>query len=173
MQVVWFKRDLRIVDHRPLAEASRKGPVLCLYVYEPELFASAGFGALQLQFINESLQELRERLRALGADLAIRVGSMPDVLEALRRQHGVTALHSHRETGNRVSYERDLRVAAWARHHGIPWRELNQFGVIRRLKSRDGWAARWARSMSRPMEPAPERLVGHRDVEPGRGLGVV
>ena len=32
--VVWFKRDLRVHDHAPLAH----GPVLCLYVLEPSLW---------------------------------------------------------------------------------------------------------------------------------------
>ena len=33
--VVWFKRDLRVDDHAPLAHAAAHGPVLCLYVLEP------------------------------------------------------------------------------------------------------------------------------------------
>lgn len=32
MQVVWFKRDLRITDHAPLRAAALAGPVLALYV---------------------------------------------------------------------------------------------------------------------------------------------
>ena len=36
LQLVWFKRDLRVVDHRPLVEAQQLGPVLPLYVVEPE-----------------------------------------------------------------------------------------------------------------------------------------
>ena len=39
LQVVWFKRDLRVVDHRPLAMAVRAGPVLPLYIVEPGLWA--------------------------------------------------------------------------------------------------------------------------------------
>ncbi|MEP4997688.1 deoxyribodipyrimidine photo-lyase, partial [Pseudophaeobacter sp.] len=38
MQVVWFKRDLRVVDHAALACAARAGPVLPLYVVEPDLW---------------------------------------------------------------------------------------------------------------------------------------
>jgi deoxyribodipyrimidine photo-lyase len=34
-QLVWFKRDLRVADHRPLVEAARRGPVLPLYIVEP------------------------------------------------------------------------------------------------------------------------------------------
>jgi deoxyribodipyrimidine photo-lyase len=32
LQVVWFKRDLRLVDHRPLLQACQQGPVLPLVV---------------------------------------------------------------------------------------------------------------------------------------------
>jgi len=45
MQVVWFKRDLRVDDHRPLAAAARAGAVLPLYVFEPDLFDAPGANA--------------------------------------------------------------------------------------------------------------------------------
>jgi deoxyribodipyrimidine photolyase len=38
-RVVWFKRDLRVHDHAALAQAAAHGPVLCLYVLEPRLWA--------------------------------------------------------------------------------------------------------------------------------------
>ena len=37
--IVWFKRDLRIQDHAPLHEAARTGPVVPLYIVEPNLWA--------------------------------------------------------------------------------------------------------------------------------------
>ncbi len=39
VQVVWYKRDLRVDDHRPLARAAERGPVLPLYVAEPSVAA--------------------------------------------------------------------------------------------------------------------------------------
>jgi deoxyribodipyrimidine photo-lyase len=167
VHLVWFKRDLRIRDHRPLVEACERGDVLCLYVHEPELLGTPGHGALQVGFINESLEELRQSLRALGGELTVRVGSMPEVLGAIHREHGITALYSHRETGNRIAYERDLRVAAWAEEAGIAWHEWNQFGVVRRLKSRDGWAARWARFMSKPILDPPSSIRRYSGIDPG------
>ncbi|MEM8606333.1 MAG: FAD-binding domain-containing protein [Myxococcota bacterium] len=158
MQVVWYKRDLRVEDHRPLVEAAVQGQVLCLYVYEPEIFEAAETRAMHAEFINESLLELRDTLRELGGDLTLRVGSMTEVLESLHEQVPISALFSHRETGNAATYERDLRVADWVRARGIPWHEYDQFGVVRRLKTRDGWAARWNRRMSRERLPAPETL---------------
>ena len=168
MQVVWFKRDLRVDDHAPLAEACVLGPCLCLYVYEPEIIHSDEFDASHLQFINESLQELDSRLRDLGGRLTLRVGSMPDVLSSLHRDHGIEALWSHEETGNRITYDRDLRVAAWAKQHGIPWKEIPQNGVVRRLKSRDGWSKQRDVFLKQPLANTPTKLMHPSGVAPGR-----
>ena len=38
LQIVWFKRDLRLLDHAPLARAIELGqPLLLLYIVEPVL----------------------------------------------------------------------------------------------------------------------------------------
>lgn len=159
LQVVWFKRDLRLHDHRPLLEASRRGPVLPLLVVEPELWQQEDASGRQWAFAAECASELQEALAALGQPLVVRLGDVVTVLERARRQLGVAALWSHEETGNGWTYARDRRVAAWARRHGIPWHELPQFGVVRRLASRDGWARRWEARMAEPIAPAPEALA--------------
>ncbi len=159
MQVVWYKRDLRLRDHAPLAAAAQAGPVLCLYVYEPELLQSEEFDQAHFDFIEECLAELDANLRRHGAWLTTRTGRMPDVLDALHAHTPIHALHSHEETGNQITYDRDRRVGAWARQQQVPWHEYPQTGVIRRLKTRDGWAARWARRMREAQAPLPARLT--------------
>ncbi len=167
LQIVWFKRDLRIHDHRPLLEASRRGAVLPLLVVEPQLWQQPDASARQWAFAAESIAELRQELAALGQPLVVRVGDVVAVLERARRQLGVAGLWSHEETGNGWTFARDRRVAAWAGRHGIPWQETPQFGVVRRLASRDGWARRWQERMAEPQAPAPEALVPLPAVEPG------
>ena len=168
MQVVWFKRDLRADDHWPLAKAAAVGPCLCLYVYEPEIIHSEEFDASHLQFINESLAELNRRLRDLGGRLTLRAGSMPEVLSALHSDRGIDVLWSHEETGNKITYDRDLRVAAWVKQHGIAWKEIPQNGVVRRLKSRDGWSKQRDAFLKQPMADAPTKLSHPSGVTPGR-----
>ncbi|MDG2383324.1 MAG: deoxyribodipyrimidine photo-lyase/cryptochrome family protein [Pirellulaceae bacterium] len=140
MNVVWFKRDLRLDDHAPLAKAAKLGRCLCLYVYEPELINSPEFDASHLNFINQSLTEIDQQLKQIGGALTLRVGRMPDVLDQLHRKLGISGLWSHEETGNKITYDRDRRVARWAETHSIPWRQLRQNGVVRRLASRDAWS---------------------------------
>lgn len=158
VNVVWFKRDLRVADHAPLTAACAEGRVLCLFVYEPEWFASAEFDTSHLVFVNEALAELDAALRERGGCLVTRTGRVPDVLEDLWRAGNVRSLFSHEETGNALTYSRDRAVAAWCRARGVPWREWRQDGVVRRLTSRDGWARRWEDSMSRPVLEAPGQI---------------
>ena len=167
LQIVWFKRDLRVDDHRPLLEAAARGPVLPLYVVEPELWQQPDASERQWLFCRESLIELRQVLAALGQPLVVRVGDVVRVLDRARRQFGIDGLWSHEETGNGWTYQRDKRVAAWARANGIQWSEIPQFGVIRRLRSRQGWAQRWEKQMAEPIAPAPASLQSLDDLDPG------
>ncbi|NDE17014.1 deoxyribodipyrimidine photolyase [bacterium] len=157
-QLVWFKRDLRIHDHAPLTEAARRGPVLGLYVYEPSVVRSSEFDFCHLQFINESLAELSANLSARGGRLVIAHGEIVPVLERLRSLCQFNAIWSHEETGNDVTYRRDLAIGEWCRSHGIAWHELPQTGVVRRLRSRDGWSRIWARRMADAPLPAPATI---------------
>ncbi|SDI15521.1 FAD-binding domain-containing protein [Lutimaribacter saemankumensis] len=140
--ICWFKRDLRLHDNAALARAAALGSVIPLYIVEPALWAQSDASGRQFDFLRESLIDLDADLQKHGARLVVRQGDAPDVLERLRRDHGVRHLVSHEETGNGWTYARDRRVAEWARGQGVAWHELPQSGVVRRLAGRNGWAAR-------------------------------
>ena len=167
LQIVWFKRDLRTVDHEPLARAAAAGPVLPLYILEPLLWREPDASGRHYAFLAESLAELAGALAGLGQPLVLRTGEAVPVLEELRRSFPVAALWSHEETGNAWTFARDRAVGAWARAHGIPWHELPQTGVVRRLRNRDGWARRWQRRMRRPILPPPRSLPALGDIGGG------
>ena len=167
LQIVWFKRDLRVADHRALAEAAAQGPVLPLYIAEPEYWCQLDASGRQWAFAAESLFELQGDLARLGQPLVIRIGDAPQILAEIDDTCGIAALWSHQETGNAWTYARDRRVAAWCRGHGIPWHQPRQNGVVRKLGSRDGWARSWDRFMAEPVTPAPAALPPLAGLEPG------
>ena len=164
--LVWFKRDLRLSDHPALSHAAGLGPVLPVYVAEPGVWGGPDASARQWEFVADSLADLRRDLAALGLPLVIRTGDAVEVLDRLCRQHRIGAIVSHEETGNALTYARDRRVAAWARDRGLPWTELPQSGVTRRLAGRDGWSARRDAFVIAPLLPVPT-LRPVAEVEPG------
>lgn len=167
MNVVWFKRDLRVADHAPLSLAAARGPLLCLYVIEPSVLRGNDFAGRHYRWIRSSLLELRESLQRLGGTLVVRVGEVVEVLEWLHGLRPIAHLWSHQETGNAITFARDRAVARWCRERRVEWTELPQFGVVRGLKSRDGWARRWERLMSSDIVASPTRIEDARLVEPG------
>jgi deoxyribodipyrimidine photo-lyase len=152
--LVWFKRDLRVRDHAPLAEAMQFDSALGLVVIEPPWLESPECNPRHVGFLLDCVAELQRDLAARGLPLLVRTGAMPQVLQALRREFAFTHLFSHEETGPGWSYTRDRAVADWCRHEGVNWTEWPQTGVVRRLRSRTGWAGRWAQRMNAPEAPA-------------------
>ncbi len=162
-ELVWFKRDLRVRDHEPLAravEVARElgGGVLCLFIYEPEWVAAEETDGSHVRFVGECLVELEVELGRRGGRLVTRVGEAVTVLEELRREGDFVRMWSHEETGSGWTYRRDLAVAQWCRARGVEWHEFPQNGVVRRLRSRNGWAERWERRMHTRVMEAPEGM---------------
>lgn len=170
-QLLWFKRDLRVHDHAPLCQAAAQGPVLAVYVYEPVVIHAPDYAVQHLNFTNECLQELQTQLQALGIPLIFRHGEMCEVLQNLHQDTGFEALWSHEETGNRITYQRDLRVARWCRAQGVAWHESPNNGVVRRLKNRDDWTQHWLTRMAlsplAPPEPQHSSWVVSQDPRAG------
>jgi len=159
VQVVWFKRDLRTCDHAPLSDAAAAGPVLPLYVAEPEYWRLPDVSTRHWIVQRAALEEVSQRLAALGAPLIVRVGRVVDVLEKIHAAVGIARLLAHEETGNLWTFRRDIAVRAFCRRHAIPFQEFSQTGVIRGAGARDRWAAHFGRFASAAVATEPARLV--------------
>jgi len=160
LQLLWFKRDLRLHDHAPLAAAAAAGRVLPVYVHEPELLHADDHDPRHAAFVHECLRGLHDALSERGVSLLELHGTLPDVFAALCEQLPLGAIYAHEECGNGISYARDRRVRAWARQRGLPLHELPGNGVVRRLPSRDGWHAQWRQHVRAPRIAAPARIAG-------------
>lgn len=153
--VVWFKRDLRLHDHAPLVAAAARGPVVALYIIEPDLWRQPDSSSRHWQFIRDSLAELDDALRRLGGALVVRTGAAETVLAQLRLELGAFTLWSHEETGNGWSFARDRAVQRWCRSEGVAWCEAPSNGVVRRLTNRDAWSAQRDAIVRAPLLPVP------------------
>ncbi len=159
LQVVWFKRDLRWLDHAPLVNAAASGPVLMLWIDEPQMWAQADASQRHRDFALGCVASLAAWVAEQGSHLCTPCGDAIDVLADLKAVFGSFVMHSFEETGNAWSYERDLVVASWCRANRIIWHESPCNGVVRRLSSRDRWSQHWANRMSHAPLGVPLALL--------------
>ena len=100
MNVVWFKRDLRLADHAPLAAAiERSEPLLLLYIVEPTLLGDPHYRGRHWHFIAQSLQAMNDELAMLGAQIQVLEGEPVSLLNTLHQSQPIGHLYSHEETG--------------------------------------------------------------------------
>ena len=101
--ILWYRNDLRIHDHEALWQAAQEtAQVVPVYVFDPRLLVEypLGFaktGPVRQQFLAESVQDLRLRLRQLGSNLIVRVGLPEEVLPALAQELGAEAVYASEE----------------------------------------------------------------------------
>src|SRR5450830_77077 len=157
-QIVWFKRDLRVTDHAPLAQACMAGLVLPIFAWEPSVWAGDDYAAQHQAFARECLLALRQQLSALGLTLIEWPLGIIDALQHIRQRYLIAGLWSHEETGNSATFDIDRAVAGWCKAHQVTWQEIPQHGVVRRLKNRNIWNANWERQMQQPLTVLPTHI---------------
>lgn len=95
--ILWHLNDLRLDDNPALHRAMEDDSVVPVYCVDPRHFASTelGFpraGARRANFLLESLEDLRARYRAVGADLVVRVGKPEAIVPEIARAVGAERL---------------------------------------------------------------------------------
>jgi deoxyribodipyrimidine photo-lyase len=175
--VLWFRRDLRLGDLPSLTAAAATGDtaVLACYVLDPRLEDSAG--PRRLQFLYDSLRELRA---ALDGRLLVTRGRAQAVIPAVARAVEATAVHisaDHSPFGR----QRDEAVRTALRGDvGIPLEETGSPYLVSpgRLTKADGSAykvftpyyGRWREhGWPAPAKSGPQTA---RWIEPGDLAGV-
>ena len=121
--IVWFRRDLRLHDNEALTDAMKHGDeVLPVYIFDPRewqgtlpLTGLPKLGTHRARFILEAVADLRENLRARGADLILRIGEPEDVLPELARASQCSWVFCNRErTSEELKVQNAVEQNLWA-----------------------------------------------------------
>jgi deoxyribodipyrimidine photo-lyase len=152
ISIVWLKRDLRLRDHEPMAEAIKSGfPVLLLYCFEPSLISTPQSDERHWRFVWESLQDMQDQLQPRSVSIAILHTEAEDVFRFLQARFDIQGVYSHVETGIKVTFNRDKRMTRFFQENHIQWFEFSQQGVQRGRKNRDRWRNSWYGFASTPL----------------------
>ena len=158
INIVWFKRDLRLADHAPLAAACDSGlPLLLLYLVEPEVVADPHYSLRHWRFVTESIEDLDRRLESYGTRVQVLEGNARECFGRIAGHYEIDSIFSHEEVGLEITYRRDRELRDWCATRQINWHESPSGAVQRGLPQRDDWDRHWKRVMRAPLaRPALE-----------------
>ena len=148
MNIVWFKRDIRLKDHLVLNK-SLENMTLPIFIFEPSMSENYDFEIRHWRFLYQSILDLKKR----GFKIHCLYGEALDIFEYFLFIYGKFQVFSHQETGNFKSYQRDESLRDFFHSKNINWHEFQSSGVIRGLKSRKTWDSRWIKHIKNNIPP--------------------
>lgn len=101
--LIWYRTDLRIMDHEPLARAVKSGAkVMGVYCFDPDEYTQTvlGFeqtGAFRAELIRQSVLDLKRQWADLGAELWVGVGKPEVLIPELCQRHQIREVKYHRD----------------------------------------------------------------------------
>ncbi|MBN8566711.1 MAG: deoxyribodipyrimidine photo-lyase, partial [Flavobacteriales bacterium] len=112
MNIVWFKRDLRLFDNEALFRALQSNePSLLLYIFEPSLLHDHHYSQRHFDFIKQSLEDLQKQLKSFQTEILIIENEVVDAFEKINQIYTISTLYSHQETGIQLTFDRDKAVS--------------------------------------------------------------
>ncbi len=114
----WFRRDLRVTDNAGLYRALKAARrVFCVFVFDREILdALPSRRDRRVEFIHQSIAELKDSLRKLGGDLIVHHARADEAIPLLARELKVDAVFTN-EDYEPMAIARDARVRESLREH--------------------------------------------------------
>jgi len=111
--LVWFRRDLRDFDHAALYNALKtSSQVFCIFVFDTEILdLLINKQDRRVEFIWESVKELKAALQANGGDLIVMHGKARELIPMYALQANIHAVFANRDY-EPSAVARDAEVAA-------------------------------------------------------------
>jgi deoxyribodipyrimidine photo-lyase len=137
LNIFWFKRDLRLHDHAPLQlweENCQKNikSNIGIYVLESDYWKTNKASEDQKRFVLGCAMGLKNKIESLGGQfLIVDSHSADKAVEEIQKYAQIRSIICHRETGNKWTFDRDIRVKNLARTIGADFQEIPQDCFLR------------------------------------------
>ncbi|HEX5538241.1 MAG TPA: deoxyribodipyrimidine photo-lyase [Methylophilaceae bacterium] len=131
--LVWFRRDLRDYDHAALYHALKwADEVYCAFVFDTEILDRLEDRAdRRVEFIHDSVAELKTALQAGGGDLIVLHGAASLEIPRLAQSLEVQAVYANRDY-EPAANARDDKVAASLANHDIEFHRFKDQVIFER-----------------------------------------
>ena len=163
INVVWFKRDLRLQDNEAIFNATKSDiPTLLLYVFEKSLENDSHYSQRHWNFIKQSLVDINIQLEQSNTQVLAVSSEVLQVFNILEETYKIETVYSHQETGLKITYERDKTFKRFCKNNQINWVENTNNGIFRAIRNRTNWVAKWEEYMNEPQcifDSKPENFL--------------
>ena len=151
LNIVWFKRDLRLQDNEAIYNALNSNKrLLFLYVFENTLLNDPHYDERHWNFIKQSLEDLNNELKDYKTRVLCIRTDLINAFNQLLNRYKINTVFSHQETGLLITYNRDKDFTRYCRNNSIKWVENRNNGVLRGLLNREDWIEKWENYMKKP-----------------------
>ena len=159
VNVVWFKRDLRLNDNAAISDAIKRNlPIICLFNLDSLRITRSDVSAIHIEWELDCLRSLSKDIQQLGGVIKFNYGNIFEALEKLNLEYDIDSIIANEETGLKWSWNRDKQVAEWCDFNRVKFVEHPSNGVIRKLKTRDDWKKYRDKRVSAELFPKPSSM---------------
>ena len=95
------------------------------------------------QFKKNSIIDINRKLSAYNKEVKIFYGESKNIFIELLNRFDIKNIYSYRESGIKLSWERDIIVKNFCNKNSINWTEFQRDGVLRGIKNRKNWNKKW------------------------------
>ncbi len=162
MNILWFRRDLRLADNESVSKAcSNNAEVLPCLVVDPWLFTWDEISPARLRFWFDAVCELHQQLLARNSRLILLAGNAVEAIERLSQQlidrGHAPKLFFNRDLHVASDRERDNRVIKFCQTAKIPY-EIGLSNFLQNRDNRDSWNQEYYDYVHRPLHEVPTRI---------------
>jgi deoxyribodipyrimidine photo-lyase len=162
MNIVWFRRDLRLEDNESMSKACRdNAKVLPCLIVDPWLFEWQEISSARLRFWFEAVQELDRQLTAKGSRLILLEGRAVEKICALilqlQDQGHNPQLFFNRDMQAEDDRQRDAQVIQFCQSAKIPY-QIGLSNFLQTVDCWDSWYKEYYDYVHQPLYKVPESI---------------
>jgi deoxyribodipyrimidine photo-lyase len=122
INIIWFRRDLRLQDNRALHAAMQSGyPVLPIFIFDKNILEELDEKDARVSFIFETLQQIDFTLQSIGSNLKILYSTPLEAFELLTTDYVVNEVFAN-DDYEPYAKQRDKEIADFLSDQGASLR---------------------------------------------------
>ncbi|HVX50427.1 MAG TPA: deoxyribodipyrimidine photo-lyase [Chitinophagaceae bacterium] len=120
INIMWFRRDLRLVDNAALYYALRQGiPVIPIFVFDRNILDTLGERTdRRVEFIYKTIESLQTQLAGMGSSLRVFYDKPLIIFEKLVTEYGIEKVFTNADY-EQYALDRDKSIREFLRQQGI------------------------------------------------------